>query len=105
MADEVTAMDRDVKDVIGIIMSVLDGAEVTHEELDDLAFEADGELETALNEAYVRLREFANDRSLRLNNPEMDLSMRSELKDSLDSIVRASNSAPRGVKCPLLAPN
>jgi hypothetical protein len=80
------------KEVVGIVMSVLDGAEVTHGELDDLTFEADGELETALNEAYVKLREFANDQSLRLSDPKRDQSMRSELKDCLDNIVRASNS-------------
>ena len=73
-------MSRDVKEVVGIVMSVLDGGEVTHQELDDLAFEADGELETALNEAYVKLCEFANDRTLRLNDPKTDQSMRSELR-------------------------
>jgi hypothetical protein len=41
-------MERDMKDVIGVLMPILDGAEVSHEELNDLAFEADGELETAL---------------------------------------------------------
>jgi hypothetical protein len=50
------AMERDIKDVIGVLMRVLDGGEVSHEELDELGFEADGELETALNEAYVKLR-------------------------------------------------
>jgi hypothetical protein len=55
-------MERDIKDVIGVLMRVLEGGEISHDELDDLAFEADGELETALNEAYVKLREFANDR-------------------------------------------
>ena len=84
-------MDRNVKDVVGTLMSVLDGAEVTHEELDDLAFEADGALETALNAGYVKLREFANDRSLRQKDPKMDQSMRSELKDCLENIVRASS--------------
>jgi len=50
------------KEVVGLLMRVLGGGEVSHKELDDLGFEADGELETALNEAYVKLREFANDR-------------------------------------------
>jgi hypothetical protein len=90
-------MDRDTKEVIGVLMRVLDGADVSHEELNDLMFEADGELETALNEAYVKLREFANDCSLRLNDPGIDRSMRSELKDCLDNIVRASDTAPRGI--------
>ena len=86
-------MDRDIKDVIGILMWVLGGDEVLHEELDDLAFEADGELETALNEAYVKMREFANDRDLRLNDPKTDRSMRSQLQDCLDNIVKASSAA------------
>jgi hypothetical protein len=91
--NEASAMMRDMNDVIGILMRILGGGEVSHEELDDLAFEADGELETALNEAYVKLREFANDHDLRLNDPKMDRGMRSELKDCLDNIVKASNSA------------
>ena len=82
-------MERDVKDVIGILMRVLDGGEVSHDELDDLAFEAEGELEVALNEAYVELREFANDRELRMKDPERDRNMRSQLRVRLDNIVTA----------------
>jgi hypothetical protein len=85
-------MDRDVKDIVGTIMSVLNGAEVTPEELDDLTFEADGYLETVLNEAYVKLHEFVNDRTLRHADPKMDRNMRSELQDCLNKIVTASNS-------------
>jgi hypothetical protein len=73
-------MERDVKEVIGILMRVIDGAEVSHEELDDLAFEADGELETALNLAYVKLCEFANDHDLRCDDPKMDQDMRSSCR-------------------------
>jgi hypothetical protein len=86
-------MERDIKDVIGVLMRLLDGAEVSHEELDDLAFEADGELEAALNEAYVKLREFANDRDVRLNDLKLDRNMRSELQECLDNIVRACDLA------------
>jgi hypothetical protein len=83
-------MERDIKDVIGILMRALDGGDVSHEDLDDLAFEADGKLETALNEAYVKLREFANDRDLRLNDDEIDRRMRLDLRDCLDAIVKAA---------------
>ncbi len=38
-------MERDTKDVIGILMRVLDGCETSDAELDDLGFEADDELE------------------------------------------------------------
>jgi hypothetical protein len=86
-------MERDIKDIIGVLMCVLDGGEISHEELDDLAFEADGELETALNEAYVKLWEFANDRNVRLNDLKMDRNMRSELKECLDNIVKACDLA------------
>ena len=82
-------MERDVKDVIGSLMRVLDGGEVSHDELDHLAFEAEGELEVAVNEAYVELREFANDRELRMNDPERDRNMRSQLRVRLDNIVTA----------------
>jgi hypothetical protein len=87
------AMERDIKDVIGVLMRVLDGGEISHEELDDLAFEADGELETALNEAYVKLREFANDRDVRLNDLKLDRNIRSELQECLDNIVKACDLA------------
>ena len=82
-------MERDVKDVIGILMRILDAGEVSHDELDDLAFEAEGDLEVALNEAYVELREFANDRELRMNDPGRDRNMRSQLQARLDNIVTA----------------
>jgi hypothetical protein len=88
-------MDRDIKDVIGVLMRILDGAEVSHEELNDLAFEADGELETALNEACVKMHEFANDCDLRRHDLSRDRGMRFELKVCLDNIVRASNLASR----------
>jgi len=85
-------MDRDLKEVIGILMRVLDGGEVSHGELDELTFEADGELETALNEAYVKLREFAEGRELRQNDPELDEAARSDLKACLERIVQACDS-------------
>jgi hypothetical protein len=87
-------MDQDVKDVIGVLMRVLGGGEVSHEELDDLGFEADGELETALNEAYVKLQEFANDRAVRLNDRRFDRNMRFGLQECLDKIVRAWDLRP-----------
>ena len=90
-----TVMERDIKDIIRILMRVLNGDEISHEELDDLAFEADDELETVLNEAYVKLREFVNDRELRRNDLNLDRGMRSALQDSLDRIVKASEPASR----------
>jgi hypothetical protein len=42
-----------------------------------------------LNEAYVKLREFANDRELRAKDPQFDCDMRTGLQDSLDRIVKA----------------
>jgi hypothetical protein len=86
-------MERDIKDVIGVLMCVLEGGEISHEELDDPAFEADGELETAVNEAYVKLREFANDRDVRLNDLKLDRNMRSELQECLDNIAKACDLA------------
>jgi hypothetical protein len=92
-------MYRDIKDMIGVLMRVLDGGEVSHEDLDDLGFEADGELEEALNEAYVALREFANDRNLRIVDPKIDRDMRSALRACLDKIVRACDRTSRSASC------
>jgi hypothetical protein len=80
-------MERDIKDVLGVLMRVLGGGEVSQEEMDDLGFEAEGELELALNETYAKLREFANDRSLRANNQDLDSQMRLDLQRCLDTVV------------------
>jgi hypothetical protein len=55
-------MERDVKEVIGALMRVLGGDEISREEVEELAFEASGDLQAALNEAYIKLLEFAFDR-------------------------------------------
>jgi hypothetical protein len=84
---------RDVKDVVGVIMRVLNGAEVTQDDILDLEFEADGELIAALNEAYIKLLEFAHDRDRRRDDRELDQSAREALQGALDKIVRLSEPA------------
>ena len=82
-------MQRDIKDFLGVLMHVLDGGELSSAELNDLGFEADDdELEEAVNEAYVKLAEFVQDRELRRIDPDVDRKMRSALQDCLDGIVR-----------------
>jgi hypothetical protein len=83
-------MARDIKDIVGVLMRVLGGGEVLPAELDDLDFEAEGELAAALNEAFIKLREFAYDRDLRQSDPARDRAMRAELQACLDRIVQAS---------------
>jgi hypothetical protein len=78
------------RDVIGVLMRVLDGGEVLPAELDDLDFEAEGELAAALNEAFIKLQEFAYDRDLRQSDPARDRAMRAELPACLERIVKAS---------------
>jgi hypothetical protein len=80
-------MERDIKDVIGVLMRILGGGDVSQEELDDLGFDADGELQAVLNEAYIKLREFAHDRPLRTKDRELDCKMRLDLQRCLDTIV------------------
>jgi hypothetical protein len=43
-------------------------AEVAHDQLTELSFEADGELQRALNEADIKIMEFAYDRELRVRD-------------------------------------
>jgi hypothetical protein len=47
-------MRRDVKEIVGLLMRVLGGGEVSVDEVEVSAFEAAGALQTALNEAYGR---------------------------------------------------
>ncbi len=42
-----------------------------------------------LNEAWVKLKEFARDRALRAKDDQLDRDMRDDLQDSLDRIVKA----------------
>jgi hypothetical protein len=89
------AMGRDIKEVVGILMRVLDGGEVTLDELNHVSFDAEGALEDALNAATIKLREFASDRELRLGDRKLDRAMRAELQDCLDRIVRACDRDSR----------
>ena len=81
---------RDIKDVIGVIMRVLNGAE---DDVLDLEFEADGELLAALNEAYIKLLEFVHDRDRRLSDSQLDQRARASLQDVLSRIVHLSDAA------------
>ncbi len=82
-------MAPDVKEMIGVLMRVLDGGEITLADVQDLEFEGEGELQIALNEAYIRLLEFVHDRDARSNDRDLDRAMRAGLQACLDSIVAA----------------
>jgi hypothetical protein len=86
-------VERDVKEIIGALMRVLGGGEITRGEVEDLAFEASGALQTALNEAYIQLLEFAYDCEARLRDKRLDSEMRDELQKSLDKIIQLSDAA------------
>jgi hypothetical protein len=92
-------MARDLKEVIGVLMRVLDGGEVSQTELADLSFDAEGELQAALTDAYIKLLEFAHDHDLRLRDQDADRAMRAQLKTCLDRIVEACDreSASRAI--------
>jgi len=79
---------RDIKELIGMLMRVLDHAEVTEAEVRELDFDAEGELLLALNEAYIGLLEFAHDRDLRATDRALDRKERWALQQSLNKIVK-----------------
>jgi hypothetical protein len=83
-------LQGDLKEVIGALMRVLDGQKISRGEVEDLAFEADGELQIALNEAYIRLLELAYDCDAGLDNQTLSAEMRAALQQSLDEIIRCS---------------
>ena len=80
---------RDVKEVVGVLMRVLDGEEVTQAEVEELGFEGEGDVQAALNDAYVKLLQFVHDRDRRRNDAAADGAMRQSLQACLDKIVAA----------------
>jgi len=86
---------QDVKEVVGVIMRVLDHAEIDEAEVLDLDFEAEGEALAALNDAYIKLLEFVHDRDMRRANPNLDRKERGALQDSLNRIVQVCGADPR----------
>jgi hypothetical protein len=80
-------MSRDLKELIGTMMRVLGGAEITEDDVLNLDFEADGELGVALNEAYIQLLQFVHDRDLRLADRGLDQTGRTAVQAALKKIV------------------
>ena len=84
-------MEGDLKEVVGTLMRVLDGDTLSRAEVEDLAFEADGELRRALNDAYIQLLQFAHDCEAEIEPGDQ---MRVALQSALDEIVRCSDPTP-----------
>lgn len=82
-------MARDLKEVIGLLMRVLNGEEIAQADVEDLGFEGEGELQTALNAAYIKLLEFVHDRDARERNRALDSRMRESLETCLGEITAA----------------
>ena len=78
---------RDVKEILGTLMRVTAGGEITEEELGELSFTADGALLEALDEAYIMLMEFAFDREQRERDRPLDAAARAGLQGCIDKIV------------------
>jgi hypothetical protein len=86
---------RDVKEVIGVLMRALDGEEITQADVEDLGFEGEGDVQAALNDAYIKLLQFVHDRDARRNDAAADRAMRQGLQASLDRIVAACDREAR----------
>jgi hypothetical protein len=89
-------MVPDVKEMIGVLMRVLAGGETTQAEVEELEFEGEGALQEALNEAYIRLLEFAHDREARQSDPDADRASRAGLQACLDKIVACDRQERAG---------
>ena len=91
-------MHRYEKEVVGVLMRVLNGGDVSLAELAELSFLAESELRAALIEAHVSLLEFVCHRDLRSRDPAADRAMRAELVMCLQRIgeIYARGSRARG---------
>jgi hypothetical protein len=81
--------ERDLKEVIGTLMRVLNGGTVSRADVEDLSFDATGELQAALNDAFIKLLEFAFDCDNGKTAP--DAATIADLQVCLDRIVRAAD--------------
>ena len=87
-------MEGDIKEVIGVLMRVLDGGEISRSEVEDLAFEATGDLQAALNEAFIKL--FEADRPLLADRAHFLALMSRVMRQVLVDHARALGAAKRG---------
>lgn len=85
-------MQGDIKEVVGVLMRCVGGGETTYEEVEELMFDADGELDIAVSGGFLTLMEFAFDRDERMKDPAKDAAMRVDLQHALDAIVRAAEA-------------
>ena len=80
---------RDVKDMIGAIMCVLDGAEIPEDEIVDLAFDADGKTAGCAKRSAI-----AHDRERRIKDSHFDQEARTTLQRVLNEVARLSMRNP-----------
>ncbi len=78
---------NDIKELLGALMRVVGGGEISRAEVEDLAFDPAGEQGALLNEAYIELLEFAYDQEARLSDHELDGAMRARLEATLNRIA------------------
>src|ERR1051325_10416200 len=81
-------MYRYEKEIVGVLMRVLNGGDVSLAELAELSFLAESELRAALIDAHVSLLEFACHRDLRSRDLAADRAMRAELEMCLERIAQ-----------------
>jgi hypothetical protein len=84
---------RDVKEIVGTLMRVIGGAEISPDEVEELTFTAGGRLRRAMNEAFIKLLEFAHDRDARSLDPDLDNTMRETLRQCLEAIVEVAGQS------------
>jgi hypothetical protein len=77
-------MFDDLKEIVGTLMKALAGEMISRADVEDLYFDADGELRIALNEAYAKLLEYAHDCE---EGVEGQHALRGELQQCLNRIV------------------
>jgi hypothetical protein len=81
-------MEGDIKEVVGVLMRVLSGGEVSRDEVGVWNSRRPVSFWQHSTSAYIKLLEFAFDHEARLTNSELDRALRAGLQDSPNNIVR-----------------
>jgi hypothetical protein len=88
-------MLHDITELVGVLMRIVGGGETSIDEVEALNFDCADYLRPTLDEAFIKLLEFAHDRELRARDTGLDLAARSELDGLLDRIARLSETPGR----------
>jgi len=79
-----------VEKVANLLLQVLDGKEISYDELHSATWTADGKLDEIARKAWLALQEWRADRDIRDSEPEYADARREKLQELLEQLQQAA---------------